>query len=470
MVFCPLFLQAITNINSFNNTFDDLVKNSKNLNAKTPFPTQANRVAVIAGDDKNKQAEIGKQAGEVRPILHERVKQLIKDFIAYKEKHGSSIEQDFYKNMSESPFVDRLLTKRPLMFVSPTDNALLRNGMDGSGGFELIGTEKQEFPLLLKEYLSYDEMQIAALIGVSVPTYFINNGARNNAAKSGDSDTFEEKGIYTGLVGTRFEKPGLMEWQHMIVTPEQNTKENGYGAQADQNNPKTQLLKIWSQFYGNKFPTFQEAQADTSDRFHKISSENYLDTSIYKERLGVVLGPFLADANQRGKDENKMAYCRVVGLGLGVWAIDGPTQAKLMLEVYSEILEHNKLEQLSTLEFLYFPLRSEDKVVFETGHGGIRRARFNEVRIKFTQGNPADKLQGEDADKLLVTMYAWDGNAYPGNEYWAGMLTASGDPAAACCSTIAELQNPLINPTNFTQRLFWISSHTLLSLQKSYKQ
>jgi len=45
----------------------------------------------------------------------------------------------------------------------------------------------------------------------------------------------------------------------------------------------------------------------------------------------------------------------------------------------------------------------------------------------------------------LVANYAWDANAYPGNEYWMHLLSASGDPAAACCSLIAVSQNPGMN-------------------------
>ena len=76
----------------------------------------------------------------------------------------------------------------------------------------------------------------------------------------------------------------------------------------------------------------------------------------------------------------------------------------------------------------------------------------NSVAFRFSSRNPAAKLTGADAGKLLVAQFAWDANAYVGNEFWKGMLSASGDPAAACCSTIAELFVPEINPNVATLR------------------
>lgn len=433
-------------------TFSSLSAKSRRFNAKTPFPTQANRISAIA-KNTNQQKEIANQANDARPIVSAPVMVLISEFLSYKKKHGSSIEQKLYAGMSEKAFVDRLLIKRPLMFMTAADSYLLRNGDQGHGGFESIGTNQERSPLVLHDYLSYDEMQIAALLGVSVPTFFINNGNRNNNALPGEPGTYQEQGVYVGLVGARFEKPGLMEWQHMIITPQQNIAQNGYGQAADPQHPKTKLLYLWSQLYDESFVTFEQAHADKSGRYISIGSNIYFDSTIYKKRMKMVIEPFLVDANERGKSKGKKVYCHVVGLGLGVWQ-KTPAQTKLMLEVCAEIIKTRNLSSVSDLDFSWF---SESWTCGGISNGGTFATEHNAITIHFSKRNPADKLVNTDANKLLVAMYAWDGNAYPGNEYWAGYLAASGDPAAACCSTIAELQNPLINSNVSSRHLFIVN-------------
>jgi len=143
---------------------------------------------------------------------------------------------------------------------------------------------------------------------------------------------------------------------------------------------------------------------------------------------------FLGDADMRAKDANKKAFCHVVGLGLGVWQV-AAEQAGWFLDVFAEVLALD-YQHIGHVDFSWFP--PEEKTCGGVESGG----KIGNIDISFSKRNPADPLNN---GMLLVAMYAWDSNSFPGNEYWGGMLAASGDPAAACCSTIPELQNPEIN-------------------------
>lgn len=379
-------------------------------------------------------------------FFHQKVSILLQDFIAFKRSDPSTPPmRAIYEKMTPDRLITRLFTKRPLMFMSKMDSTLLKNGKRFKRGFDNVGN-RGEKNYKAVDFLSYDEMQLAALMSVASKTYFINNGRRSNMGEVEEPDTCVNEGWFAGMVGARFERLNLMEWQHMVITRQQNSSKNGYGPEGT--GPRRKLLQLWADFYGvPHFSTFEDAmKANHSTRFLNIrikSGAAYLDRLVYSERLRVVILPFLRHCNYMCKKAGVKGYVHVVGLGLGVWMMD-QKQALDMMSVYEKILMQVSLPHISDIDFCWFKtecefctkLQKDKKFKCKGGH---------EIKIHFSKRNPADPLPAEDQHKRLFAQFAWDGNAFVGNEYWAKMLAASGDPAAAACSTIALVQNPDFN-------------------------
>ena len=96
---------------------------------------------------------------------------LIPAFLNLKRRSGSVYEKRIYANISAAAFLDRLLTKRPVVFFTDRDQYMLRLPRShahatGSGGFddlEIDGTSKKNPYITLDEYIGYDEMAICKI-------------------------------------------------------------------------------------------------------------------------------------------------------------------------------------------------------------------------------------------------------------------------------------------------------------------
>jgi hypothetical protein len=239
--------------------FTRLIRKSEQFYATyATLKTLQNRIALCRGRDLDAYYDmIERFANGARPIIHESVKMLIRDFINVKRQVGTAAEKSFYGSSAWGgddgvlAFVRRLLYNRPVMFYLPEDIFLRRKSTDAArGGFEEIHNRVDR----LAEHISYPEMEISALVSMSVPTLFINAGGRNNSGRRGDPGTFQPQGVYTGCVGARLEKANVMEWRHLVVTRDQNTEANGYG---NSTNDLARQLKVWADFYGIvAFPTY----------------------------------------------------------------------------------------------------------------------------------------------------------------------------------------------------------------------
>ncbi|KAJ3170968.1 hypothetical protein HDU87_008443 [Geranomyces variabilis] len=351
-------------------------------------------------------------------IVHPRLPALFDAFLALKRTHGTAVEKAVYDYGIHGweDLAKRLIRKRPVVFFMRDDRTLLRGGDPSElrsrhADWLKVGTENEAEDLRMQDYLTYDEMALSALLGASTSTLFLNSGGRRNNAVAAPERPHEEEGVYIGLVGARYEVPERMEWAYTI------------GTRREQD---TQLRGMWDNFFGG--PCELDGRTLNRDR--------------YKQRIRITLECLFLEAQRRATVARKRAYVVVVGFGLGVWAID-QKQPEWFVEAAMDALRELALPSLGVVDFSYFPPSVASLAPSALDNG---------PRIKFTKNDPADKLTGEDEGMLLVSSFAWDGNAYVGNEYYLGSLAGSGDPAAVCCSTVGELLNPEIN-VDFADRL-----------------
>ena len=457
--------------------------------------TACNDSNIVSSDSQAKLCTIVDHARNTCPIVHHFVLEAIKDYLALPSQMQAPIG---IAVQPELDFVIKLLTNRPVAFLNSFDQFLLSNGYDGVYLLDKDQNHSSQ-PLFNEIPLNtYEQLIFSPFISMSTPTYFINNGSRDNQGRIDLESPHESEGIYVGAVGCRFEREGEMEWRYILVTKSQNTRNNGYGIIKDSKSSNTNItnasiddfdrtnsdssndmdnnnqsrsaqLSILFQLLHDIYPrmklnfpylpTYDEVKLLHSTNVAAFNSQYiqlphphdflqimYFDKLLYKARMRLVLEPFLLHANSEvsrlrsSRDANLSGYVRVVGLGLGVWKIH-PEQTKLQMEVYKDILHEVSLPNIDIIEFIH---NVSGFLCGDCKHESVFPSELegNHVCIKYSKSNPMDPIP---SSHVLIVNYAWDGNSYPGNEYWLGSLTASGDPAAACCSTISELQNPMIN-------------------------
>lgn len=366
--------------------------------------------------------------------MHPRLPMLITAFLQYKRKFGSKIERALYQDMSQPDLVARLVKNRPLHFVQTHDWTALRDCRCTQGGvfdsekeWLRVGTADEHLNKFIKleDYLSYDEMMLSSLIGTSGPTFFVNTGTRKNCAQLDPTVPHQGRGIIVGLVGARFAKPGQME-HALMLPPEVLSKSRQQDAG---------VTKMFQAFFSEK------------------SAGGKSKVSMYKSRMRIPIETLLLEADDRAAQAGKTAYVHLVGLGLGVWAVS-TFQRQWYVEEVTDCLTRLHLKHVSTLEIAWVAAPAKTAEACKAAGAAVG------INVLFNKRAPSARL---DTDELLVRSWAWDSNSLPGNccvcltglsvtnpsvgnEYWSGILDDTDDPAAACSSTIAELQNPFVNP------------------------
>jgi len=429
--------------------FNLLVKKSDEFHTtKCSFPTNDNRIEVIAGDDENIKRRIGEGAKSVRVLMHPKVPAFLNKYLQYKKIHGTNLEKSLYANLNLNGFIYRLLHNRPLALYTELDKYMLVK--ENANDKHIEGYKDFHEKNMIEwngKYLSEDEINLSSLIEICGHDQFINNLGRYSRGLKTHFLDHVNYGIHIAAVGTCYEKKRNAVNLTIGVKP----FEDG------------EIEKMWLDLLGETSLDQSEERIKNKDRYIRTSKwiselksnrEEILDMTMYKNYMELILDPLLVEANARGKMVGKKSYIRLVGLGLGVWALQSDIQAQLILEVCEKILTEKKFLNISVIECVWFPKKTYNikncSIEWSDVEGDYISEKINfgnnEIVISFSKNNFASLLPKDNVDDLLVVTTAWDGGSKLGNEYWVGLTTATGDAAAGANTTGSTTQNTDINP------------------------
>ena len=176
-------------------------------------PTWPNIEELLMQDPANITA-LQKHLISARLLIHPAVMPLLTHFLRHKCSFGTLSEFSIYNGMTAPDLVDRLVSKRPVVFRGGNNSYVLSDQSTGVGGFEDVPTGKFRWPM--HKVISYDEMYLSTLVSVGGATQFLNSGALDNKGRYVEGRHIKE-GVCVGCAGPRLQHPGKMDWRHVVV-------------------------------------------------------------------------------------------------------------------------------------------------------------------------------------------------------------------------------------------------------------